>query len=222
MFVYYVAWDQGIGLGKRQITACSAGWIGAVRFFFFFRFASPYSMKPSLPRSGFLIPQLIAELEFWIPIVSEFWIPKPWIQDITAKFCCIPNSTSKNFPDSGHSMPLRADHTITACSAGWIGAVRFFFFFRFASPYSMKPSLPRSGFLIPQLIAELEFWIPIVSEFWIPKPWIQDITAKFCCIPNSTSKNFPDSGHSMPLRADHLTFEVGGWVGRGGGGGRYG
>lgn len=73
----------------------------------------------------------------------------------------------------------------------------------------MKLSLPRSGFLIPQLIAEL--------EFWIPKPWIQDITAKFCCIPNSTSKNFPDSGHSMPLRADHLTFEVGGW-----GAGRYG
>lgn len=86
MFIYYVAWDQGIGLGKRQITACSAGWIGAVRLFFsfFFSIRAPlqYEAVPSkewIPDSsvdsGTLIPDskaLDSRYHSKILLYSEF------------------------------------------------------------------------------------------------------------------------------------------------------
>ena len=61
-----------------------------------------------IPRCGFRIPgtgfqSLLEELEFWIPIPDSF--------------ICIPDSTSKNLPDSGIWIPLYA---VNGFKSGWI------------------------------------------------------------------------------------------------------
>lgn len=45
---------------------------------------------------------------------------------------------------------------------------------------------PDSGFQIPWIV------------YLIPMPRIPDLTAKICCITDSTSINFPDSGNRIP------------------------
>ena len=76
--------------------------------------------------------------------------------------------------------------------------------------FSFRPQTCYAGYCIAPLKGiqgSLGFWIPamdsglFVSGTWIPDSFscISDSTPKICCIPESTRKNFPDSGIRIPL-----------------------
>ena len=104
-----------------------------------------------------------------------FRIPKPKILESTNNISGILNSTSKNFLDS----------RIQDSLGFWIPHRIFL--------------IPDTGFYIlcqwnwdSGFQSLMGFWIPW-AVFRIPKPRIPDFTNQIFLIPDSTSKNFPDS-----------------------------
>ena len=66
-------------------------------------------------RVRYWIPEsLLMELGFQTPIVCRIRIPGPRVLDSTRKICWIPDSTSKNFPDSGIQIPYSHSSTVDA------------------------------------------------------------------------------------------------------------
>ena len=137
----------------------------------------------SIPNSGYWIPDsLSAEIVFWIPVVSGFWISwaglrilKPRIPDWgfhKQMFPVIADSTSKNFPESGF---LKQQFP-----GFWIPQAKISRILN-----SKSKDFPDSGFDKPKFIV---FWIPQekISRILDSRlPYMgrhKDITGIFVCL----------------------------------------